>query len=80
MRAARVTVRMRDGRTLSAREDHAPGGFDRPYDAATLRAKHEELLGRSLPGTAAAGVLRWCAALPRAGSVRGLDGLVGRRS
>lgn len=73
VRAARVTVRLRDGRTLTAREDRAPGGFDRPYDAGTLRAKHEELLG-----PAAAGVLGWCEALPHAGSVRGLDRIVAR--
>jgi len=79
VRAARVTVQLRDGRMLTAQEDRAPGGFDRPYDRSTLRAKHEELLGRSLPGAAAAGVLRWCEALPRAGSVRGIDRFVGRR-
>jgi 2-methylcitrate dehydratase PrpD len=71
VRAARVAVRLRDGRTLTAQEDRAPGGYDRPYDAATLRAKHEQLLG-----PAAADVLGWCEALPRAASVRGLDRLV----
>jgi 2-methylcitrate dehydratase PrpD len=75
VRAARVTVRLRDGRTLTAQEDRAPGGFDHPYDAVTLRAKHEELLG-----PVAADVLGWCDALPGAASVRGLDRLVGRRS
>ena len=80
VRAARVAVRLHDGRTLIAQEDRAPGGFDRPYDRPTLRAKHDELLGRTLSGIAASGVLGWCEALPDAVSVRGLDRLVGRRA
>ncbi len=80
VRAARVTVRLHDGRTLIAEEDRAPGGFDRPYDRTTLRAKHDELLGRTLLGPAASAVLRWCEELPRADSIRGLDRLVAARA
>lgn len=79
VRAARVTVRLRDGRSVAAQEDRAPGGFDRPYDRAVLRAKHEGLLSRALTDAAAADVLRWCEALPGASTVRGLDRIVGGR-
>lgn len=72
VRAARVTVTLTDGSWVAALEERAPGGFDRPYDAQTLRDKHVALLSRSLPPDAVDGVLAWCAALPAAPSVRGL--------
>lgn len=79
VRAARVTVRTRDGRTLSASEDRPPGGADRPYPPADITAKHRSLLARALPGEAVDAVLDWCAALPSAGTVRGLPAAVGTR-
>src|SRR4051794_7324388 len=79
VRGARVTVRTGDGRTLIASEDHPPGGADRPYPAADIAAKHRSLLGRALPADAVEAVLRWSAALPEAGSVRGLGVAVGSR-
>lgn len=79
VRAARVTVRTRDGRTLTAVEDRPPGGPDRPYPPADIAAKHRALLARALPGDAVDAVLRWCAALPGADSVRGLPAAVGTR-
>ena len=74
-----MTVSLRDGRTLVATEDRAPGGFDRPYPAEAIRAKHRALLRRGLTDEAADGVLGWCAGLPDATSVRGLPALVGAR-
>jgi 2-methylcitrate dehydratase PrpD len=77
VRAARVTVRTRDGRTLTAVEDRPPGGPDRPYPPADIAAKHRALLARALPGNAVDAVLGWCAALPDVDSVRGLPVAVG---
>lgn len=80
VRAARVTVRLRDGRVLVATEDRAPGGPDHPYSTPTLQAKHGSLVRRALTDASAGDVLRWCTALPTATSVRGLDRAVaGRR-
>ena len=80
VRAARVTVRTRDGRTLTAVEERPPGGADRPYPPADITTKHRALLARALPGDAVDAVLRWCAGLPGATSVRGLATAVGSRS
>jgi 2-methylcitrate dehydratase PrpD len=77
VRAARVTVRTRDGRILTATEDRPPGGPDRPYAPADIAAKHRSLLARALPEDAVEAVLAWCAALPGADSVRGLAAAVG---
>ena len=79
VRAARVTVRLSDGRTLVATEDRAPGGYDRPYPADVIEAKHRALLRRALTDAAAARVLAWCDDLPGAASARGLHDLVGAR-
>jgi 2-methylcitrate dehydratase PrpD len=79
VRGARVTVRTRDGRTLTATEDRPPGGSDHPYPPADVAAKHRALLARALPADAADAVLRWCAALPGAESVRGLAEPLGIR-
>jgi 2-methylcitrate dehydratase PrpD len=79
VRAARVTVRTRDGRTLTATEDHPAGGADRPYPPADVAAKHRSLLARALPGDAVDTVLDWCAALPGADTVRGLPTALGSR-
>jgi 2-methylcitrate dehydratase PrpD len=79
VRGARVTFRLRDGRTLSATENHPPGGADRPYPPETLAAKHRALLGRALTDDGVREVLGWCAALPTAGSVRGLERAARRR-
>jgi 2-methylcitrate dehydratase PrpD len=79
VRGARVTVRTRDGRTLTATEDRPPGGSERPYPPAVVAAKHRTLLARALPADAADAVLRWCATLPGAESVRGLAEPLGIR-
>lgn len=79
VRAARVTVTLTDGRVLTATEERAPGGPDNPYPADVLRAKHERLLGRTLPGRAVADVLAWCEGLPGAPDVHGLPHLLGSR-
>jgi 2-methylcitrate dehydratase PrpD len=79
VRAARVTLRLRDGRVLTATEDHPPGGPERPYPAADVVAKHRTLLARALPEESVDAVLTWCAGLPDAGSVRGLAAVVGGR-
>ncbi len=79
VRAARVSVTLVDGRVLTATEEHAPGGPDRPYPATVLRDKHEALLGRALPPRAVAPVLAWCDALPGAADVSGLPSLLGAR-
>ncbi|MFD2092967.1 MmgE/PrpD family protein [Blastococcus deserti] len=80
VRAARVTVRTRDGRVRTATEDRPPGGPDRPYPAAVIAAKHRSLLARALREEAVDAVLRWCADLPGAASVRGLPTAVGTGS
>ena len=79
VRAARVTVTLADGRVLTATEERAPGGPDAPYPAEVLRAKHEALLGRTLPAAAVGPVLAWCEALPSAPAVHGLAGLLAAR-
>lgn len=79
VRAARVTLQMRDGTTLSAGEDRPPGGFDRPYGRETLRVKHRSLLGRALTRDGVEKALAWCVGLPEAGSVRGLHEVVAGR-
>jgi 2-methylcitrate dehydratase PrpD len=77
IRAARVTVRLQDGRVLAATENRAPGGFDRPYPENVIASKHRVLLTRALGGSGADAVLGWCQDLPHARSVRGLHELVG---
>jgi len=77
VRAARVTVRLRDGRALTATEKHPPGGFDRPYPLAAVRAKHRALLQRGVGEERADKVVAWCDDLPASQSVRGLHSLVG---
>lgn len=72
VRSARVTVQLRDGRTVTAREDHAPGGADNPYPPGLIAAKHRTLLRRALTEQDADGVLAWCRSLPAAGTVGGL--------
>lgn len=79
VRAARVTVTLADGRVLTATEERAPGGPDAPYPVEVLLAKHEALLGRTLPATAVGPVLAWCEALPDAPDVHGLAGLLAAR-
>lgn len=79
VRGARVTLRLRDGQTLTATEDDPPGSSTRPYPAAEIAAKHRALLTRALRDDAADAVLAWCAALPDAASVRGLAAAVGGR-
>lgn len=77
VRAARVTVRLQDGRTHTAVEDRPPGGFDRPYPAGALAAKHHELLRRTLPESTAASLLDWCLRLPAADSLGELQEILG---
>ena len=77
VRAARVTIRLADGWAVTATEEHPPGGADRPYPPAVIRAKHVALLRRALPDAAADALLRWCDDLPRQSSLAGLSGLVG---
>ncbi|MGY1825240.1 MmgE/PrpD family protein [Blastococcus sp. SYSU DS0541] len=79
VRGARVSLTLRDGRTLTATEDDPPGGPTRPYPAAGIAAKHRALLTRALSDDAADAVLAWCAGLPDATSVRGLATAVGGR-
>lgn len=79
VRGARVTLRLRAGRTVSATEDHPPGGAERPYPAAAIAAKHRALLTRALTDDAVDAVLAWCAGMPAADSVRGLAPAVGGR-
>lgn len=77
IRAARVSLSMKDGSCHSAEETRAPGGFDRPYPREVLSSKHAALVGRALPEPTARSLLTWCAELPRATSVHGLAGLLG---
>lgn len=77
VRAARVTVRLRDGQVLTATEAHPPGGADRPYPPEVVRAKHRTLLGRGRTPEAADALLRWCDALPEHDALDGLAPLVG---
>lgn len=79
VRAARVTVRLHDGRTMAETEDRAPGGYDRPYPADVIEAKHRALLRRALTEEGAKQVSQWCDDLPGAASARGLHDLVGAR-
>jgi 2-methylcitrate dehydratase PrpD len=79
VRGARVTLRLRDGRTVTATENHPPGGADRPYPAEALHEKHRALLARALDDDGVRAVLDWCAALPTAASVRGLAQAAGSR-
>jgi len=77
VRAARVTVRLSDGREVSATEEHPPGGADRPYPAPVVREKHRALLRRSMDADAAQALLGWCAGLPDHRSLAGLPELIG---
>lgn len=72
VRAARVTVDLLDGRCLTATEEHAPGGAERPYPREVVDAKHDALLRRGLGEDGTHAVLAWCAGLPDAIDVRGL--------
>ena len=77
VRAAGVTVRLRDGRSLTATEKYPPGGFDRPYPLAAVRAKHRALLQGGVGEESADKVIAWCDDLPASQSVRRLHSLVG---
>ncbi len=77
VRAARVSIRLTDGRVLTATEEHPPGGADRPYAQEVIRAKHRALLRRGRSEATAEALLQWCDALPRHASLSGLATLVG---
>lgn len=77
IRAARVSVRMRDGLIRTAEERRPPGGFDRPYPPEALSAKHVALLARTLDSRTSGRILGWCADLLGAPSVRGLSEILG---
>lgn len=72
VRAARVEVVLTDGRTLEARVDAAPGGFDNPYDEPVLAAKFHGLARRTLTDRGVAGVLDACRRLDALTDVREL--------
>jgi len=63
IRAARVELTLTDGRTLTAREDTAPGGFDNPYDLEVLETKFRRLAGLTLPEDRVEDLLAVCAGL-----------------
>ncbi|MEO7235345.1 MAG: MmgE/PrpD family protein [Lapillicoccus sp.] len=77
VRAARVTIRLHDGRVLTATEERPPGGADRPYAQDVVRDKHQALLRRGRSDPEAEALLRWCDALPQHTSLAGLAALVG---
>lgn len=77
VRAARVTIRLSDGRVLMATEERPPGGADRPYPPEVIREKHRALLRRGQPDHDAEALLRWCDGLRRHSSLSGLAALVG---
>ena len=77
VRAARVTIRLADGRVLAATEEHPPGGADRPYPPSVIRAKHQALLRRRLAEADAGALLRWCDELPRHSTLADLNDIVG---
>ncbi|MEO5745238.1 MAG: MmgE/PrpD family protein [Terracoccus sp.] len=79
VRAARVTVRLLDGRELSATETAPAGGCDNPYPADVIHDKHRSLTRRALRDDAADELLGWCAELPSARDLNGLAAIVGRR-
>lgn len=79
VRAARVTVRLVNGRELSATETAPPGGADNPYPADVIRNKHRSLTRRALRDEAADALLTWCAELPGAHDLGGLADIVSRR-
>ncbi len=77
VRAARVTIRLADGRAVAATEEHPPGGADRPYPPEVVRAKHEALLCRALPDADAEALLHWCDDLPQQSGLAGLSDPLG---
>jgi 2-methylcitrate dehydratase PrpD len=77
VRAARVTIRLADDRVLAATEEHPPGGADRLYPPAVIRAKHQALLHRGLAEADAEALLRWCDELPRHSTLADLNAIVG---
>jgi 2-methylcitrate dehydratase PrpD len=60
VRAARLRVRMAGGEEIVGFEDHAPGGFDRPYPRERLERKFLELTGPVLGGAASQQGMRMC--------------------
>ena len=79
VRAARVTIRLRDGRVVEATEEHPPGEADRPYPEEVIRAKHQALLRRGLAEDDAEALLRWCDDLPSHRTLEDLAPIVGGR-
>jgi 2-methylcitrate dehydratase PrpD len=77
VRAARVTIRLEDGRVVEATEEHPPGDADRPYPQEVIRAKHQALLRRGLSKDDADALLRWCDYLPDHHSLADLAAIVG---
>ena len=77
VRAARVTIRLEDGRVLEATEEHPPGDADRPYPHEVIRGKHRALLRRGLVEHNAEALLGWCDDLPHHRTLADLAPLVG---
>lgn len=76
VRAARVEVRTRDGRVLTAVEDRPPGGFDNPYPAAALEEKFAELVTRGRSADLVAPLWSWLTDLPGHRDLTGLRELL----
>jgi 2-methylcitrate dehydratase PrpD len=77
VRAARVTIRLRDNRVVEAIEEHPPGDAERPYPQEVIRGKHRALLRRGLAEADAEALLRWCDDLPHHRPLADLPSLVG---
>lgn len=72
IRAARVSITLMSGETLSAQSDQPPGGFDNPFDEAELAAKFRALAGEVFDPERISAIEAAIAALPSAPDVRGL--------
>ena len=69
---ARVTIRTRDGRTLSRHVEHALGTLARPMSDADLEAKFRGLAGEVLPGAQVEEIIKLCWRLPTLGDAGAL--------
>jgi 2-methylcitrate dehydratase PrpD len=76
LRPAKVTVRLEDGRQLTARTDTNRGDWADPYPREEIRAKYLSLTGRLWSEDAAAAVWDKIMALDARPGIAGLSGLM----
>ena len=76
VRAARVEIRTKDGRTLVGEEAHPPGGFDNPYPQEVLDQKFDALVARGGRGGSTDALRGWVRGIPELSDLSDLGAIL----